>query len=155
MTHHIVDNDPAILWLLKLLPSNLKSRQFLKFVLVGLAQFFIDAILFLAIFKVTQEVVISNIAAKGLAALSGYFLNRRFTFDLAKDHAHGTRLSRLFALWAGLSILSTLMLAGWQHASLHLGVANLDAAMALGKFSVEAMLVLISFNIAKCWVYRR
>lgn len=130
------------------------SHEFAWFVAIGGAQFAIDACIFAAILTFGGNVGVSNVVAKATASLVGYYLNQRYTFGLRGDASHPIRLLRLLGLWAMLTTLSTILLAVWHLLFPPLLPFQYEQAMALGKVVVEILLVPVSFQIAKQWVYK-
>jgi putative flippase GtrA len=131
------------------------TGQFLLFLVVGVAQYAIDALLFAVLFFLGVPVGLANVAARGTAAVAGFQLNGRLTFRDQRGE-QGWRISngiKFLTLWIGMTVASTaLMLAAAQlFESLDLSGTWIVAA----KLVVEGFLAVLSFSLSKWWVFTR
>lgn len=132
------------------------SREFGLFVGVGLAQFLWDSVLFSVLHWWSGQLVLSNVVARGSAAMLGFMLNRSLTFAQARSASALPQFLRLLMLWGVLTLSSTVLLAVWREAgeALLAPEHSQEWLMPAGKVLVEMLLVLSSFWAAKNWVYR-
>jgi len=127
------------------------TRQFLLFLFVGGVQYALDASSFaLLIVFVTAE--ISNVIARFIGAMSGYFLNGIFTFKKldSRQKVAPRILLKFVLLWCLMTLLSTFMI------QFSIGLFEIESwHLVVGvKLLVEALLVILSFSLQKYVVYR-
>jgi putative flippase GtrA len=126
-------------------------RQPLMFVLVGGAQYLLDATLYGLLLSAGLGIAPANVLARGSAAAGGFVANRYLTFGQRNDTRarFAGSLLRFIVLWLVLTAVSTgLMLAISACCGTELGV------QVAGKLLVEAVLAVISFVASKFWVFR-
>jgi putative flippase GtrA len=124
-------------------------RQGASYVVIGLLQLALDALLFVALTAAGMTPAFANPLARASAAGLGFWLNGRHTFaDDGGPRLGTTRLWRYAITWGSLTILSTLAVSV---AARHLG---LHAAW-LAKPVIEAVLAVVSFTVMRQWVYRQ
>ena len=129
------------------------ARQVLLFVVVGGVQVAVDVLVFAAIFIVADAPVVGNVVSRATAAVIGFTLNRRYTFDAWRIGEAGGQGLRYIALWLALTALSTLLVA-MANAALE-GVAHGREWMLVLKLLIEATLALLSFLGMRYAVFRR
>jgi putative flippase GtrA len=123
-------------------------RQGSWFLVIGAIQVVLDWAVFVALSALGMAVVPSNLIARVAGASLGFWLNGRLTFaDSTGARLGGRRLLRFLLAWLLLTALSTLLLTVVA-TLLSLGWAW------LAKPLVEAAMAVISFFIARHWVYR-
>jgi len=123
-------------------------RQAPLYVVVGLAQLVLDAGLFVALTAFGAPVAVANVASRASAALMGFALNGRYTFQ---SPAHPWRvarsLPRFVAIWCALTALGTVALSAVEeHGSL--GLAWVAKPM------IDALLAAAGFVVSRRWIYR-
>ena len=129
------------------------TTQFLLFLVVGGIQVAVDTVLFAMIFIFTGEPLLGNVVSRATAAVIGFLLNRRYTFNAWRPgEARGQGL-RYILLWVALTVLST-SLIGLANAVLA-GVANAREWMIGFKVAIEAALALLSYLGMRYGVFRR
>ena len=124
------------------------AKQLTFYLVFGFAQLGIDWITFVALTFTGLPVPVANVASRLTAALAGYFLNGKVTFN-SPTQPRLTRkaFGRYLLLWAVLTALSTALIFVIESRS--------DLAVArLAKPLVEGFLAAISFVAMKFWVYR-
>lgn len=123
-------------------------RQGASYVVIGLLQLALDALLFVALTAVGITPAFANPLARASAAGLGFWLNGRHTFaDAAGPRLGATRFGRFAITWVSLTIISTLAVSALaQGPGLH--------AAWLGKPVIEAVLAIVSFTVLRHWVYR-
>lgn len=123
-------------------------RQAPLYVIVGLVQLALDATLFIALTAAGLPVAPANVVARASAALLGFALNGRYTFQSAEHPWRVSRsLPRFVALWCALTVLGTL------------AVSVIEARGSLGlawlaKPLVDAVLAVAAFFASRRWIYR-
>ena len=127
-------------------------RQPLLFLLVGGIQYALDAALFAVLVVAGVAVTPANVTARACAAGAGFVLNRYWTFGHRGDDARRLlgSLARFGALWAAMTVLSTL---GIQ--ALRAAYGSEDTVAILAKLAVEAVLAVLSFLVSRYWVFRK
>ncbi|MEO8674475.1 MAG: GtrA family protein [Casimicrobiaceae bacterium] len=129
------------------------TSQFLLFLVVGGIQIAVDALLFAIIFVLTGEPLVSNVVSRGSAAILGFLLNRRYTFDAWRVGEAGGQGLRYILLWVVLTAFSTSLIAG-ANAFLASG-GNKWEWMVGFKVLIEAGLALLSFLGMRFGVFGR
>ena len=135
---------------IKSLQNKESTQQFLRFFLVGLCAFSIDAIILQALVSLAQwNPYIARVPSAFAAIVFSWLLNRSFTFTQAKkvgvarsivNHIFATALStgiNLLVYWGFLSYFPSLN---------HLPIVALSFGAAVG--------MVINFLLAKYWVFR-
>jgi putative flippase GtrA len=130
--------------------SHAATQQFLKFFLVGLLAFSIDAIILQALVTFADwNPYTARIPSASTSIIFSWLVNRRFTFTQPKkvrvarsivNHLFATSFSlavNLFLYWGFLSTFPSLN---------HLPVVALSFGAAVGLF--------INFLLAKYWVFK-
>lgn len=123
-------------------------RQVPLYLIVGLAQWALDVGLFIALTAAGAPVVASNVASRASAALLGFALNGRYTFQSPDQPWRVSRsLPRFVAIWCALTVVGTL------------AVSAVDAHGSLGlawvaKPMIDAVLAAAGFIVARRWIYR-
>ena len=87
-------------------------RQVPLYIVVGLAQLGLDAGLFIALTAVGVPVAAANVVSRASAALLGFALNGRYSFQSA-DHPWrlARSLPRFMAIWCALTAIGTIAAA--------------------------------------------
>lgn len=123
-------------------------RQGSHFVLVGAVQLALDWAVLVALSALGVPAAAANLAGRVSGAALGYWLNGLITFAADGQARLGrNRALRFLAVWLLLTALSTALI-GAIAARLGLGYAW------LAKPLVEGGLALLSFFIARHWIYR-
>jgi putative flippase GtrA len=123
-------------------------RQVPLYLVIGLVQLAIDAALFIAFTAAGMPVAPANVVARASAALLGFALNGRYTFQSADQPWRVSRsLPRFLAIWCGLTALGTV------------AVSTVDARGSLGlawaaKPLIDALLAAAGFFASRRWIYR-
>lgn len=123
-------------------------RQGAGFVVIGILQLLLDWLVFVLLSAVGLPIAAANVLARASAALIGFWLNGRYTFAQGgQPRLGGQRLLRFVLSWCVLTLISTSLIRSVSlHVSLHL--------VWLAKPLVEAVLAVLSFLIARYWIYR-
>ncbi|HRQ63873.1 MAG TPA: GtrA family protein [Xanthomonadaceae bacterium] len=123
-------------------------RQGTWFLIVGGIQVLLDWAVFVALSALGIGVVPANLVARVAGASLGFWLNGRLTFaEGGEARLGGRRLGKFLVAWIALTALSTLLL------TVVAGAFSLAWAW-LAKPVVEAGMAVLSFFIARHWVYR-
>ena len=123
-------------------------RQGLWFVVIGGLQVLADWAVFVALTGLGVQVAPSNIAARAVGALLGFWLNGKITFARdGQQRLGGRRFVRYLLAWSGFTALSTGLISA---VASQLGLSH----AWLAKPVVECGLALVSFLIARYWIYR-
>lgn len=123
------------------------ALQGARFTAAGVAQLLLDWGVFSAFRLLSGATIAPNIAGRMAGAALGFWLHGRFTFAEGGEVKLGTRrFLRYVALWLLMTTLSTLCMKGVE---LALG----GHAVYWFKPAIEATLALMSFFIARHWVY--
>ena len=123
-------------------------RQAPLYLIVGLVQLALDAALFIALTAAGFPVAPANVVARASAALLGFALNGRYTFQAPDRPWRVSRsLPRFVATWCLLTVIGTL------------AVSLVDARGSLGlawlaKPLVDALLAVAAFLVSRRWIYR-
>jgi putative flippase GtrA len=126
-------------------------RQPLLFLVVGGAQYLLDAGLYAALISGGVATLPANIGSRACAAGVGFLLNRYLTFGQRNETLERFRRSllRFLLLFAVMTLLSSLAVLGLEAAW------GADTARRIAaKILVEAVLAVGSFLISRFWVYR-
>jgi putative flippase GtrA len=129
------------------------TTQFFLFLVVGGVQVAIDTLLFAMIFIFTGEPLLGNVVSRATAAVVGFLLNRRYTFNAWRPGEAREQGLRYILLWVALTVLST-SLIGAANAGLG-GVAHAREWMIGLKVLIEAALALLSYLGMRYGVFRR
>jgi putative flippase GtrA len=122
-------------------------RQGAHFLLVGIALVCVDWLVFVAVSAVGVAPVPANVLGRIAGALLGFVLNGTLTFGrIGAPRLGRRRFGRYAALWIGLTLLSTMLVASLSD---RLG---LQAAW-IAKPAVEAAMAALSFVVSRQWVY--
>lgn len=123
-------------------------RQGTSFVIVGLIQLMLDWAVFSALYALGVAVTPANIVGRISGAALGFWLNGVTTFRGGDGARLGSqRLARFALVWLALTGVSSLAMRAVAD---QLG----DAAPYLAKPLVEAVLALVSFVLARHYIYR-
>lgn len=124
------------------------ARQGKYFVLIGLLQVLVDWAVFVGLSALGLPPAVANLGGRVSGACLGFWLNGRITFaENGEARLGGTRLFRFLVVWMVLTTLSTLVMS-WIA-----GGPGLAWAW-MAKPLVEAALALLSFLLARHWIYR-
>lgn len=123
-------------------------RQGGSYLIVGLLQLLLDWCVFVAVTALGVPVVPGNVIARACGMLLGFWLNGRYTFaDAGKQRLGWKRFGRFIALWAVLTVLSTVLVTAADQA---LGLKYAWLAKPL----VEGGLAGLSFLLMRGLVFR-
>ncbi len=126
-------------------------RQLSLFLVIGLVQYVLDAAMFWLSLTVGAPLIAANLVGRISGAVCGYLLNNRYTFGHDRHDDPG-RIVRFILYWLFMTTLSTALLA-WADARWN--TADQDTTSVLIKLCVEAVLVALSFALAKWVVFRK
>lgn len=126
-------------------------RQPILFVLVGGFQYLLDAALFGIFITTGLGTLPSNITSRATAAATGFLLNRYLTFGKRDDTVQlfSASLIRFLIFFAVMTALSTGLILLLEQLA-----GDSDTQRIIYKFSVEAVLAVISFFLSRNWVFR-
>jgi putative flippase GtrA len=117
------------------------------FFLFGILQFAVDSSIYTILSAVGLNLVLANIISRGSAALLGYFINGRYTFN--KDPSAST-FFKFCIYWLIMTALSSSIL--WAATEIYRGMENVVFTF-VSKILVELLLFFISFILAKKMVF--
>lgn len=119
-------------------------RQVSSFITIGLAQLLVEWFAFVVLTYAGLDIVVANLVSRGAAAIFGFYMNGRITF---RAHVDRNALLRFAAVW--------LLLSGCDTGFVYLIGHTLGLPMAqLTKPVVDGAIAVMSFVLAKKWVYR-
>ena len=127
--------------------SRLLARQGVVFIAAGLTQLLVDWGVFSALYALTAVAVAANLSGRAAAAGVGFWLNGRYTFAVDGQPRLAPRnFMRYLVVFVTLTAISTAAVVGieWLWG---------PVAVYWGKPLVEATLAVLSFIVAKLWVY--
>lgn len=128
------------------------TTQFLLFLVAGGVQITVDALLLALIFIFTGEPLLGNVISRARAAIIGFLLNRRYTFNACRPGEAGGQGLRYIRLWIVLTVLST-SLIGMGSAALAAAAHGREWVIGL-KIPIEAALALLSYLGMRYGVFR-
>jgi putative flippase GtrA len=119
-----------------------------RFIAVGCVLVAVDTATFITLTKLGVLPPVANVCGRIMGALLGFWLNGRFTFNLHRQPLLGNRFARYLLMWISTTTVSTASLT-WiaRHASL--------TQAWWSKPLIEIGLGVISFAVARHWVYRQ
>jgi len=117
------------------------------FFLFGILQFAVDSLIYTTLSAVGVGIILANVLSRGSAALLGYFINGKYTFN--KKASSGT-FFKFCIYWLFMTILSSSLL--WVAKEIYSGVENVTFTF-VSKVLVELLLFFISFILAKKMVF--
>jgi putative flippase GtrA len=121
--------------------------QIFAFGLVGGIQLCVDWSIFVLLTHLGVDLALANILGRISGATLGFWLNGRITFAEKHRRLGAWQAVRFVVFWVGATLVSTVSVEFVRsHFDLH------SAWMA--KPLVEAILAVLSFFIAKFWIYR-
>jgi len=121
------------------------KQQLLRFVAVGALVFLLEIALFFVLVQFSVPPFVANVVSRGSIVFIAFWLQGRYTFQTSNlDRA---ALMRYWLLWVVLTTLST-----WSVNT----IANLphEYALMIGKPLTEMVAAMISFLVARRWVFR-
>jgi putative flippase GtrA len=126
-------------------------RQPLTFVAVGGFQYVLDTVLFGLLVTLGVDTVKANVTSRATAAAAGFVLNRYVTFGQRNDTVRrfGASLARFVALFVLMTALSTVLILGLESLFGEAGRSRI-----VYKILVELVLAVLSYVLARSWVYR-
>lgn len=122
-------------------------RQGGHYVLFGLVQLLLDWLLMVLLSRAGVPVAVANVSGRLLAALAGFWLNRRYTFAGHLAGPGRAQFARFVAFWILATVLSTVSVSAIDR---HAGLGWAWAA----KPAVEAALAVLGFLASRHWIYR-
>lgn len=123
------------------------KTQLIKYFLFGLFQFLLDFLLFVWLEKAGVMVILANTASRLIAAVAGYCLNKKYTFDAGAVKSRAMFV-RFWLFWLFMTGFSSLLMLAWSKA-----MAG-TWSNGIGKLIVEALMFCFGFLISKMWVYK-
>lgn len=120
------------------------------FFFVGVTQLVLDTLVFSLLVKFGMDVIISNFISRALAAITGFFLNGKFTF---KNSLSTSIFIKFWVYWFFMTAMSSLLLILSRKTIAEIipeGYVDFSS-----KIIVEFILFFISYLIAKVWVYKK
>ena len=135
---------------IKVYIANLK--QFYVFIIVGLVLLVLDTAIFFLLSFSTISTPKINMMSKSCAALFGYFLHQKYTFNSQNSWYNLQQIVKYILYLVFMIVISTLLLQVFELVVLDFRGFPL---VTLGvKVGVESICVIISFLISKIWVYK-
>lgn len=117
------------------------------FFLFGILQFAVDSVIYTVLSTVGINIILANLLSRGSAALLGYFVNGKYTFN--KKPSSGTFI-KFCIYWLFMTALSSFFL--WVSKEIYSGEENVSVTF-ISKVLVELLLFFISFILAKKMVF--
>lgn len=117
------------------------------FFLFGIFQFAVDSLIYTILSAVGVDIFLANVLSRGSAAVLGYFINGKYTFN--KNLSSGTFL-KFCIYWLFMTTLSSSLL--WVVKEIYIGAENVIFTF-VSKVLVELLLFFISFFLAKKMVF--
>jgi len=123
------------------------SREGRDYVLIGIAQLFLDCSIMVALSHFGLSIHLANISGRACAALAGFWMNGKITFRARDARLGKVQLLRFLLLWTGTTLAST-WAVGWMGklGGLHLAW--------LSKPGIELITAGIGFLVSRHWVYQ-
>lgn len=129
------------------------ARQLLLFFVFGCTQFAVDTLLLLLLTQAHLPVVVANPLSRACAAVLGLLLNFTITFRRGAARAiDAPTVLRYVTVWVSITLASTALVALLYRLRPE-GVADASWLAAV-KIAVEGVLFLVSFFLARTWIYR-
>ncbi|WP_390904796.1 GtrA family protein [Pantoea piersonii] len=125
-------------------------KNLIIFFVVGVTQLLVDTLLFSIMVRFGIDYVIANFTSRAVAAITGFILNGKLTFNKSLSVAVFIKFWLYWLLMTALSSLFLLFIRSF--------IATLipESYIAVcSKVIVEFILFFISYIIAKVWVYRK
>lgn len=129
------------------------ARQLLLFFVFGCTQFAVDTLLLVLLAQSHVPVALANPLSRACAAVLGLLLNFTITFGRGTPRAiDAPTVLRYATVWVSITLLSTVLVALLYR----LRPDGIAAAswLATVKIGVEGVLFLVSFLLARTWIYR-
>lgn len=121
-------------------------RQLLQYGVVGLSALGVDVSTFILLRALGLDLAPANVAARLAGAVTAYTGNHLWTFSQPSKWSDWWRSSWRYALvWAGMTALSTLLLATLTHWGL---------PERPSKLGIEMLMPVLNFLIVRRWVFR-
>ncbi|HAS1951933.1 TPA: hypothetical protein I4E15_18550 [Enterobacter asburiae] len=117
------------------------------FFLFGVLQFAVDSIIYTILSTVGVHIILANVFSRGSAALLGYFVNGKYTFN--KNPSSETFI-KFCIYWIFMTALSSFFL--WSSKEIYSVEGNVSVTF-ISKVLVELLLFFISFFLAKKMVF--
>lgn len=117
------------------------------FFLFGIFQFAVDSLIYTTLSAVGVDIILANVLSRGSAAVLGYFINGRYTFN--KNPSSGT-FFKFCIYWLFMTALSSSLL--WVAKEIFSGAENITFTF-VSKVLVELLLFFISYILAKKMVF--
>jgi len=124
------------------------KREGRDYLLIGAGQFLLDWATMVGLSHLGVEIHIANVIGRLGAALVGFWLNGKITFRARGAQVGRVQLLRFVLLWLGTTVAGTWTIGSVDHQG------GLYVAW-LAKPLIEIMLAVVTFLIARHWVYRK
>ena len=123
------------------------ARQGAIFIGAGLSQLLVDWAVFSCLYALTGVAIAANLSGRAAAAGLGFWLNGRYTFALdGQPRLAPKNFMRYLVAFAVLTAIST-------GAMVAIATGLGPRAAYWGKPLVEGVLAVLSFLVARLWVY--
>lgn len=93
----------------------------------------------------------ANALSRFCAACLGYVLNSKYTFSTNPQSS--TMFLRFILYWLGMTLLGSAVLIALDN--LLSGIAKNTAYLMASKIAVEGFLFMVSYLVAKLWVFKK
>ena len=131
--------------------SFVNQKQIIVFVVIGSFLLALDSIIFLLLSFTAIDTTIINIVSKSGAAVVGYFLHYKYTFQSENNWQDQSQIFR-YTIYLIIMILISTFLINISELLVD-GFRAYPLTTLLVKIIVESICVVISFVISKTWVY--
>lgn len=117
------------------------------FFLFGILQFAFDSVIYTILSTVGIDIILANVLSRGSAALLGYFVNGKYTFNKKPS---SESFIKFCIYWLFMTALSSFLL--WISKEIYCGEKNVGVTF-ISKVLVEFILFFISYILAKKMVF--
>lgn len=125
------------------------TKEIVLFLTIGGIQYITDGFLFYLFISINLDIVSSNILSRGIAALIGFELNRRFTFNFKSKELLIQQFKKFVLGWVFMTILNTTIMG-------LISIINSQKNfLTIAKLITELIFAIASFLICKYWIYKK
>lgn len=129
------------------------ARQLVLFFAFGCTQFAVDTLLLVLLTQAHVPVALANPLSRACAAALGLLLNFTITFRRGAARAIDRQtVLRYGVVWVSITLASTVLVALLYR--LRPDAIAAASWIAAVKIAVEGVLFLVSFFLARTWIYR-